>query len=143
MPQGPAESGIGSYIPSQRSVDYTNDIQDTGETVADSEAETSSVKIDHKFLKWFTKIAITTDDQLYDYFLDLDGTFFNADKIDTAKQNAKEKVQMAAFNLAREWNSSCSDSNEQKLERICDALKAISKHNLEVEIRQKCSKIER
>ena len=140
MLQGPAESGIESYAPCVGTIDNNNDIQDIGETVEDPAAETSSVKIDHRFLKWFTKIAITTDDQLYDYFLDLDETFFNADKIDIAKQNVKEKVQMAAFNLAREWNGSCSDSNELKLERICDALEAISKRNLEAEIRQKCSK---
>ena len=116
-----------------------DEIQVVGETVATSKAETSSVKIDHKFLKWFTEIAITSEDQLYSYFLTLDRAFFDGDKIDIAKQNAKSNVQMAAFNLARDWNSFCSESNDQKLDRICDALEAIRKQTLEVEIRQHSS----
>ena len=143
MPQGATESGIGSSVPSEPTADDTYEIKVYGETVAASKPETSSVKMDHRFLKWFTEIAITSEDQLYSYFLALDRTFFNGGKIDIAKQNAKENVQMTAFNLARDWNSFSGESNEQKLDKICDALEAIRKQTLEVEIRQHCSKIEK
>ena len=126
-------------MPSEPTADHTYEIKVYEETVAASKTETSSVKIDHRFLKWFTEIAITSEDQLYSYFLALDRTFFNGDKIDIAKQNAKENVQMTAFNLTRDWNSFCGESSEQKLDRICDALKAIRRQTLEVEIRQHCS----
>ena len=93
-------------------------------------------KIDDRFLKRCTEMVITNDDNLYRYFLVLDQKLFDGGKIEAAKYNANNNIHMTAFNLAREWNGACQESDDVKLDKMCDSLKAINRQADEPKFRK-------
>ena len=100
-----------------------------GNVVDVVETKEPAGKLDDRFLKRCTELVITNDNNLYSYFLALDQKLFNGDKIDAAKHNSNNNIQMTGFNLAREWNGACNESDEAKLDKLCSALEAINRQS--------------
>ncbi len=92
-------------------------------------------QLDDYFMKNFTKKLIITEEDLHEYFLELDREFFDGNKIHMATVNSVS-IQMAAYNLMRDWNNMCADQEEVRVRRILRALEAIDRQSYAAVVRQ-------